>query len=128
MSKESTYSGVLGELQRLRKSLVANSADLAHLEGPKAKFNDLLDQAQEIVNHQAALTASKQEASKQLQTILRGAQRQGNILRLSLKAHYGIRSEKLVEFGLQPFRGRKAKATVPEIEKTPATPSDSPAN
>lgn len=128
MSKESTYSGVLGELQRLRKSLVANSADLAHLEGPKAKFNDLLDQAQEIVNHQAALTASKQEASKQLQTILRGAQRQGNILRLSLKAHYGIRSEKLVEFGLQPFRGRKAKATVPEIEKAPATPSDSPAN
>ena len=128
MSKETTYSGVLGELQRLRKSLVANSADLAHLEGPKAKFDDLLDQAQEIVNHQAALTASKQEASKQLRAVLGLAQRQGNILRLSLKAHYGIRSEKLAEFGLQPFRGRKVKATVPEIDKTPTTPPNSPAN
>lgn len=127
MAKETTYSGVLGDLQRLRKSLMANSADLAHLEAPRTRFDGLVDQAQEIVNQQAALTASKQEASKQLRTILAEAQRQGNILRLSVKAHYGIRAEKLAEFGMQPFRGRK-KATIPEIEKNPSTPPDSPVN
>ncbi len=128
MAKETTYSGVLGELQRLRKSLVANSGDLAHLEAPRARFDDLVDQAQEIANQQAALTASKQEASKQFRTLLREAQRQGNILRLSVKAHYGIRAEKLTEFGLQPFRGRKVKETIPEVEKNPAAPPDSPVN
>jgi len=125
MSKETTYAGVLGDLQKLRKALAANGADLGHLEGPKTKFEEVLDQAQEIVNHQAALTASKQEASKQLKTLVGEAQRQGNILRLSLKAHYGIRAEKLAEFGLRPFRGRKVKAEIPEIEKNPpAKPAD----
>ncbi|HVS00965.1 MAG TPA: hypothetical protein VMW27_30375 [Thermoanaerobaculia bacterium] len=127
MSKETTYSGVLGDLRRLQRAMAANSTDLAHLEGPRVKFDEALDQAQEIVKHQAALTASKQEASKQLRTIVVEAQRQGNILRLSLKSHYGIRSEKLAEFGLRPFRGRKVKAEIPEIEKNPPAAPDSPA-
>jgi len=43
------------------------------------------------------------------------------LLRHALKQHYGIRSEKLAEFGLQPFRGRKQ----PE-PSTPATPGTPP--
>ena len=48
--------------------------------------------------------------------------------RLAIKQHYGIRSEKLAEFGLQPFRGRirKAKPVVEsqktaDVDATPAT-------
>jgi hypothetical protein len=29
------------------------------------------------------------------------------VLRLAVKQHFGIRSEKLAELSLQPFRGRK---------------------
>jgi len=38
-----------------------------------------------------------------------------------LEEHYGLRSEKLAQFGLQPFRGlvRKAKPTSPEPPETP---------
>jgi hypothetical protein len=32
------------------------------------------------------------------------------VLRLAIKQHFGIRSEKLTEFNLQPFRGRKKPA------------------
>jgi len=37
-------------------------------------------------------------------------------LRTALKQHYGIRAEKLAEFGMQPFRGRNltAKAKQPK--------------
>jgi hypothetical protein len=41
------------------------------------------------------------------------------MLRQGVKQHYGIRSEKLAEFGLQPFRGRKTKT---EPEPKPETP------
>jgi len=34
------------------------------------------------------------------------------VLRLAVKQHFGIRAEKLVEFKVRPFRGRK-KATPP---------------
>ena len=38
------------------------------------------------------------------------AERLGTVLRLGVKQHFGIRAEKLVEFNLQPFRGRKKAA------------------
>jgi len=38
--------------------------------------------------------------------------RLGNALRAMIKEHYGVRSEKLAEFGIQPFRGRPRKAKV----------------
>ncbi len=52
--------------------------------------------------------------------------RLANVLRLAVKHHYGIRSEKLAHFGLQPFRGRPFRARnskpAPETPQTPETP------
>jgi hypothetical protein len=36
-----------------------------------------------------------------------------------VKAHYGIRSEKLAEFGLKPFRGRQPADPVTEPKPDP---------
>jgi hypothetical protein len=124
MSKETTNSGKLGKLQRLSMALSANSGELPHLEGSRALFTALLTQAQEVAAQQAALTASKQEASKQLKTFLVEGERMATMLQLGVKQHYGIRSEKIAEFGLQPFRGRKAKPA-PEPE-SPASPEAQP--
>jgi hypothetical protein len=44
------------------------------------------------------------------------------VLRLAVKQHYGIRAEKLAEFGLQPFRGRPRSVQTAE----PQSPSPSP--
>ncbi|HEX7185186.1 MAG TPA: hypothetical protein VF756_25395 [Thermoanaerobaculia bacterium] len=44
-------------------------------------------------------------------------------LRTGVKQHYGNRSEKLAEFDLQPFRGRKSQATPPP-EKRPGKQPD----
>lgn len=108
---------ILGDLQQLNAALAANTADLGHLEGSRELFEALVIQAQEIAQEQAALKASKQEASRRLENVLTEGLRLANILRLGVKAHYGIRAEKLAEFGMQPFRGRKlAVATTPDPE------------
>jgi hypothetical protein len=118
MVKERTYTGKLGSWQRLLTTLLANIASLAHMEVPRAKLEGLLAQALEIAKQQGALTASKQELSKQLHGIITEGERTATALRVLLKEHYGPRSEKLAEFGLQPFRGR------PRREKPAPFPED----
>ncbi|HEX6904362.1 MAG TPA: hypothetical protein VF789_31935 [Thermoanaerobaculia bacterium] len=126
MAKETTYAGMLGDLQRLSTALSANSGELTHLEGARTKLERLLVQAQEVAKQQAVFTAGKQESSRQLKTLLTEGVRLANALRVMLKEHYGIRSEKLAEYGMQPFRGKSRKAKPEEPELPP--PSQQPSN
>jgi hypothetical protein len=126
--KETTNAGVVGALQRFHGKLEANSADLAHLAVPRAQLGTLLTRVDELSNQQGAMRAGKQEASAELQTLIAEGQRLGSGLRAMVKIHYGPRSEKLTEFDLQPFRGRKAKTPVvkPPAPGTPGTPAPTP--
>ncbi|HEY9420259.1 MAG TPA: hypothetical protein VIW92_02505 [Thermoanaerobaculia bacterium] len=121
MSQETTYAGRLGDLQRFTAALVANKTELPHLDGAIGRLEALLGQAQQAAMQQAALAASKQDTSKQLKTALIEGQRLANGLRSLLKEFYGLRSEKLAEYGLQPFRGRKRKDK-PENPEPPEGP------
>lgn len=122
MSKESTYVGQLGDVQQLMAKLSANIAEIPHLEGSLQQLGALSEKAQEAFQRQAALTASKQEATRELQAALASAMRLAHVLRLAVKQHYGIRAEKLAEFGMQPFRGRK-RAVKPAPEEPEGPPA-----
>jgi hypothetical protein len=111
---------VLGELGQFIAALTANAADLPHLEGTRAKIETILAQAQEVTKRQAALVASKQDASKELRRLVTEGQRLATAARKLLQEQYGLRSEKLAEFGVQPFRGRTRRGQ-------PATPTPTPA-
>ncbi len=128
MSTETTSKGKLGDLERLLASLTANAAELPQLEVIRSQLGTLLGQAREAADLQALHTAGKQEASRNLEIALTEGMRLANILRLAVKHHYGIRSEKLAHFGIQPFRGlpfrsrtRKPKPD-PEQPQPPAPP------
>jgi len=134
MAKQSSYSGMLGDLSRLVAALTANAAELPHLEGVRARLEKTLAEAQEVAKQQAALAASKQEASKQLRRLIGEGNRVAALMRVGIKEHYGPREEKVAEFGLQPFRGRKVKtspakpdpqASTPEQPETPTVPAPS---
>ena len=73
----------------------------------------MLGQAEDLFQSQASFVASKQQASQQLTTLVTECQRLATVLRFSLKQHYGPGSEKLAEFGIQPFRSRTRKPTPP---------------
>ena len=126
MGNETTYSGVMGGLSRFSAALNANAADLAHLEGARLHLAKIVADIDAVTQQQAALTASKQEASKQVQTLLVQGKRVASGMTKFLQDHYGTRSEKLAEFGLQPFRGRKPRTPKnPEPPPTP-TPTSTP--
>jgi len=131
MGNESTYSGMIGELTRIEAALAANAADLPHLEGPRVRLGSILGSAKEVAQQQAALKASKQESSKRLKELLVEGQRVATGIVRFLQEHYGNRSEKLAEFGLQPFRGRKPrtpKVKTPPPTEPPTTPTPATAH
>ena len=124
MTRQTTKVAKLGSLQKFRDSLAANQADLPQLQGSMAQFDTMVTSAHDLTTRQDALTAAKQDISKQFETTLTEAQRLGTVLRLAVKQHFGIRSEKLAEFNLQPFRGRKKPAATPnqavkKLKKSP---------
>lgn len=126
MGSETTYSGVIGELTRIDAALEANAADLPHLEGPRVRLGNVLGRAKEVAQQQAALKADKQETSKLLRELIGEGRRLATGITRFLQQHYGNRSEKLAEFGLQPFRGRKprtAKTPPPTVPPTTPTPT-----
>jgi hypothetical protein len=129
MQNETSYSGILGEWQRLQAALSANMVDLNHLNESRMIFADLLDQSQAIIRRQAAQAAEKQQSSQDLRKMISDGQRLATMLRQGIKQHYGIRSEKLVEFGLLPFRGRTGR-TEPDGPNplTPPTETVAPSN
>ena len=121
MSRETTKLGKLGSLQTFRDALNANKEALPHLEVSLTQYDGMVTKALDLTGRRSALTAEKQGVSKELGETLIEAERLSTVLRLAVKQHFGIRAEKLAEFNLQPFRGRKRTAPVEPIpqEKKP---------
>jgi chromosome segregation ATPase len=125
MKKETTAQGRVGKLQRLLARLNGNREELEHMEPIRARLEAMLDQIAEAADRQASYTAAKQEATQQFQSFLTEGERLATILLLGVKQNYGIRAEKLADFGLQPFRGRRRKDS-PEPEPEPTAPTPAP--
>jgi len=101
-------------------TMEANKDLLPDLEPLRLKFTGIVTQTLEVRKQQVALQASKQASSKQFQKLLTEGKAMADVLRTAVKSHFGPREEKIAEFGLQPFRGRKVKAA-PE-KPAPTTP------
>ena len=110
---------LLGGLQLLNAALEANAEDLPQLEMSRARLGELVMELQRVTHLQASLTAQKQEATERLKSLMVEANSVASLLRKGVTVHYGTRSEKLAEFGMEPYRGRKFRRA-PEAEPEPA--------
>lgn len=106
--KTTTQPQTRDDWQRLIPTLVSNSADLPHLEAPRRQLEAILAETVALLQQQAALAASRQEVSRRLQALVAEGRQLAAFLRAGVKQKYGRRAEKLAEFNLLPFRGRKA--------------------
>lgn len=104
--------------QRLR-ALEANIDELGHLESGRDKLQSIESRAQLAFRSQSAATAAKQEASKEVEILIGEGRLVMAFLNAGLRDHYGKDSEKLTEFNIPPFRGRRKPVAPP-----PPTPED----
>jgi hypothetical protein len=136
MARETKSAAIQGDLQRLSGSMELNKDLLPDLEPFRLKLSGIVTQTFDLSKQQAAMKASKQESSKQLRKFLVDGQRIADVVRTAVRDHFGPDSEKLTEFGVKPFRGRKVKAaaatpttTTPSVPAgaTPTAPTTTPA-
>jgi hypothetical protein len=110
---------MLGDWDRWTSAIAANGSGLGHLEVPREQLESLAIRGRGAMLRQSELIASKQEASKELREVMIEGQRLVTLLRVAVRQHYGIDSEKLAEFGVQPFRGRRRSKVEPPPVETP---------
>ncbi|HKH43154.1 MAG TPA: hypothetical protein VKM72_00645 [Thermoanaerobaculia bacterium] len=103
---EQTFGEFLKKGEVMKQSLAIHAEELAHLEKHRLKFDTTYDRVKNLLAQQADLTAKKQEISKELGVLLTDGRQLLSFLSVAVKEHFGKRAEKLVAFGLQPFRSR----------------------
>ena len=124
MAREPQYGVTINGWERLLVALAANIQDLPHLEAHRTMLVAMLAQVREISAQQAAMAASKQDATQRLKALFVEGRKLATFLRTGIRQQYGNRSEKLVEFDLQPLRARTRPVTVsPKPAPTAPTPS-----
>ncbi|HYG62624.1 MAG TPA: hypothetical protein VEL74_08580 [Thermoanaerobaculia bacterium] len=109
------------ELEDILAPLEANAADLPQLEVHRLAIVDVLQDIRSFTADQDIFRANKQQTSKRLRAAIDKGRKLLTVARVVLKQHYGSDNEKLLEFGVQPFRGR-SRAQTP----APETPEDKP--
>jgi hypothetical protein len=124
MAKQQTrYADFVAEWEQLTTSLASNTNEVPHLEAPRTKLLGLLEEVKSLAVQQDLHAANKQQVSKQLKARLADGKKLATFLRTGVKEHFGNRNEKVVEFGVQPFRRRsKAPVVNPPAPVSPVLP------
>jgi len=123
-----SYADVVTDWEQLGSSLATNVTDLPNLEAYRVELVGLLERFRALTVQQGIHKANFQQASKDLQEVIARGRKLATFLRAGIKHRYGNRSEKLVEFRVQPLRSRKrVRVEEPEEPKPAPEPSPSPA-
>jgi len=124
MSRVPMYMHKVAGWEVTATGLTANQPELQHLDGHRLQLQEQTVQFKELSTQFNALIATKQDVCKEMQELFRRVEALMIFLRAAVRQHYGKDSEKLIEFGLQPYRGRtpSPKAPLPEATK-PAEPA-----
>jgi hypothetical protein len=100
-----SYGEALKKMELRNAAVAANAADLPHLEPKRFRLSEVLVEARSLLTEQASLAARKQEVTRRLAELIQEGNTLVAFLNSGVRQHYGRRSEKLSEFGVQPFRG-----------------------
>lgn len=115
-----SFADVMTEADSLLAKVEANAADLAQLEANRSRLAAALEGAREASIRQAASKAQCQQATRDLEGFLKDLKEQITRMRNGVRNQYGLKSEKLVEFNLQPRRKpQRSKEKEPEPAPTP---------
>jgi hypothetical protein len=129
MDQPSSYADHLSLWQHRLRAMAQNPDDFKDQEGRREKLQSLMDQANAVTHEQSAATAAKQDASRRLDALMAEGRKLAAFLNACVREQYGNNNEKLAEFKLQPFRGRRSKsekARKAKAEKAKAETSPTP--
>jgi hypothetical protein len=101
-----------------------NAPDLPNLGVYTAALEKVLADAKDLSAQLDGQKGKKQQLAKDRQALMKAGTAAVARLRSALKAHYGLDSERLIDYGARPVRPRTRRSP---LEKTPPPQVTSPA-
>ena len=126
MAIEWMYMNRVNLWDKMDVGVSANAEELPQLEINLGKLRGKSQRARSLFSQQASLQAAKQEVTKELQQVIEEGDQLLRFLSEGLRDHYGKGSEKLIAFGVQPFRGLNRKTAPKPTPETVAPPAVTP--
>jgi len=123
MGTNKDHAVQLTRWEALSASIAANAADLPQLETARTDLQRLMEEIQTLQAQKGQHQAAKQDATKRIVTAVREARQIAAFLNSGVKQRFGKESEKLIGFGLTPFRSRRRTATPAPTPETQAAKS-----
>lgn len=119
-----------GERMKHWKGLVAgskaNATDLEVVSGYTNRLDELLPLTEQANARQMQAQAEFQQSTRDQEALVEEALELANRIRSGVRTIYGVRSEKLVEFGLKPQRKRgRLKSRKKPVEASAPAESES---
>lgn len=104
------FSDVMTDWDVLVTTVTANKDDLPALDAYRQELETEAATAKAANVRQSTAQAAAQQATKDLGASLQRGKDLADQIRFGIKSKYGKRNEKLKEFGLKVFRGKKKKS------------------
>lgn len=103
---KTSFADMLLDWEKLTSACQANAADLPGLEAMQKELEALLAETIALGKQQDAQKAAVQQTTKEINDRLLRGRLLATRVRNGAKLHYGTRTEKVIEFGIRPFRKR----------------------
>jgi hypothetical protein len=108
MSKQSIAYLVVA-WETLVTNVRAHGADVPGVDVYTPPMEEILAHAKDLSARLEMRKGIKQQESKERRILMQQGRKQAARLRAALKAHFGVDSERLIEFGARPIRPRTRK-------------------
>jgi hypothetical protein len=115
-----TFANFVEEGDRLLVTVEANKEDLAFLEETRTQLVTVMEGAKAASVRQDSFKAQFQQATRDLEGFFSQGRELLTRLRNGIRTKYGLRAEKLAEFGMKPRR--KAQRAKKQKEPGPVSP------
>lgn len=126
MANNSSFADFIHDWEQLLAALDSNAGELPDVSAHRQPLEQVLVNAKAISARQDAHRAGLGQATRELEAVMADGRDSANRLRNFLKSHYGVRSDKLTEYGVRPVRKRSRlkskKPVVPTAADLPADP------
>lgn len=116
-----SFADTVVEWEQLLAAWIANASELPNLDPQRLELETLLRELRQLGVQQDAQQAVAQETTKNIKERIKRGRPIATQLRAGVTARYGTRSEKLVEFGMKPFRTRVRKADAAKKSPKPTS-------
>jgi hypothetical protein len=111
---------------KLSAAYLANVAELPGLDALHREFSTLLTELENLGILQDAQTAAVQQTAKEIGERLTRGRLLVTRLRNGVKLHLGTRTERVIEFGIRPFRKAARPPKVIEVQVPVTKPISKP--